>query len=96
MTAPTCPACGESALITRTSRAQTAATREVYGQCKVCGVQLRGLIEWTARLADGLLSPDMHKAKLPMSPAAERQRAFNDYRSQRRSEPDNQLPLTLD
>lgn len=96
MTAPTCPACGESALITRTSRSQTAATREVYGQCKVCGVQLRGLIEWTARLADGLLSPELHKAKLPMSPAAERQRAFNEYRSLRRHEPDNQLALGID
>ncbi|WP_199103209.1 ogr/Delta-like zinc finger family protein [Aquitalea sp. ASV11] len=96
MTAPTCPACGESALITRTSRAQSAATREVYAQCKVCGVQLHGWIEWTSRLADGLLPPDMHRAKLPMSPAAERQRAFNMHRAQRRSEPDKQLQLGID
>lgn len=96
MTAPSCPACGESALITRSSRAQTAATREVYGQCKVCGVQLRGLLEWTARLADGLLSPELHQAKLPMSPAAERQRAFDSYRAARRNEPERQLPLGID
>ena len=96
MTAPTCPACGESALITRTSRAQTAATREVYGQCKVCGMQLRGLIEWTARLADGLPAPDLHRAKRPMSSAVERQRAFDSYRAARRNKLERQLPLDID
>ena len=96
MTAPLCPACGEAAMITRTSRMLSASTREIYGICKVCSVQLKGLSEWTERLSDGLLPSDLHRASLPQSPAAARQAALDHYRRMRRQAPDNQLSLLID
>lgn len=96
MTAPLCPACGENAMITRTSRQQTARTREIYGHCSVCGARLKGFSEWTELLSEGLIPADQHRAHLPVSPAAARQAAFDHYRQQRRKVPDAQLALCLD
>ena len=96
MTAPLCPACGEAAMTTRTSRMLTARTREIYGHCKVCGVQLKGFSEWTERLGDGLIPAEQHRAHLPPSAAAARQAAFDHYRQQRRKVPDSQLALCLE
>jgi predicted RNA-binding Zn-ribbon protein involved in translation (DUF1610 family) len=96
MTAPLCPACGEAAMITRTSRMLSASTREIYGACKVCGVQLKGFSEWTERLGDGLIPAEQHRAALPQSAAAARQAALDHYRRMRRQVPDNQLSLLID
>lgn len=96
MTAPLCPACGEPALITRTSRMLSPVTREVYGCCKVCGVQLKGFSEWSEILGEGLIPAVSHRVRLPHSPAAARQAALNHYRSQRRCEPDSQLTLGIE
>lgn len=57
-------------MITRTSRMLTASTREIYGSCKVCGVQLNGLSEWTERLGDGLIPAELRQALLQQSPVA--------------------------
>ena len=91
MSARPCPACGEAALITRTSRLVTLVTWQNYYACKVCNQTYTGYESLDGRLGEGFVPEAEHLAKVPLSPAAERQRARDIYRAERRKEPDDQL-----